>query len=241
MTLLEIGDLGDLSGFPPDGSIVLPWGTFRSLNSAWKSIRVAQELSHWKANLMKYHRASGHPNNNYNLARIIRDSGRPSWQVKAAQDLRCDDCAAMKLGGESSGKIPPASMKPMPASWEVVGMDVREWTPPNAKEKHKILVLMDLATKFKATMVLKSYDVSKMESENSELLLQGISQLWLQDKPKPKVIVPDNSSTMISVKMKDTLSNLNSMVEPPAAKESLAHGLVERAIQELKDVASKIY
>ena len=171
----------------------------------------------------------------------MRDAGRPKWQVQAAYDLRCEDCAALKLGGESSGKIPPASMRPLPAAWEVVGLDVSEWHPPGSKEKHKIVVFMDLATKFKCTSILKSYDASKMESENSEMLLQAFTQLWLQDKPKPKVLVPDNSSTMISQKMKDTLSNLNILVEPPAAKESWAHGLVERAIQEVKDVASKIF
>ena len=199
-----------------------------------------QERSRWNVQLLKYHRAAGHPNN-YNLARILRDAGRPRWQVQAAYDLRCEDCAALKLGGESSGKIPPASMRPLPAAWDVVGLDVSEWHPPGSKEKHKIVVFMDLATKFKCTSILKSYDASKMESENSEMLLQAFTQLWLQDKPKPKVLVPDNSSTMISQKMKDTLSNLNILVEPPAAKESWAHGLVERAIQEVKDVASKIF
>ena len=126
-----------------------------------------KEKEQWRVQLLKYHRSAGHPNN-YNLARILRDAGRPRWQVEAAHGLKCDDCAALKLGGISSGKIPPASMRPLPKAWEVVGMDVREWDPPGSKVKHKVIVRMDLATKFKATRIIKSYDTDQIDSENSE-------------------------------------------------------------------------
>lgn len=116
-----------------------------------------KEYEQWRMHLLKYHRASGHASN-YNLARIIRDAGRPKWQVQAALDLRCDDCAAMKLGGISSGKIPSASMRPLPKAWECVGMDCTEWTPPRSKVKYMALVMMDLATKFKIATILFEVD-----------------------------------------------------------------------------------
>ena len=68
-----------------------------------------QGLERWKASFMNYHRAAGHPSN-YNLARIIKDAGKSTWHVQAAHELRCDDCAALKLGGSSCGKVPPASV-----------------------------------------------------------------------------------------------------------------------------------
>eukprot|EP00435_Cladocopium_sp_Y103_P017683 s2110_g4.t1 len=40
--------------------------------------------------------------------------------------------------------------------------------------------------------------------------------------------------------MREVLSDLNIVLDPPAPKESWAHGLLERAVQEVKDVASKI-
>ena len=54
------------------------------------------------------------------------------------------------------------------------------------------------------------------------------------------VLVPDNATSMTSRKIKETLSDLNILAEPPAAKDSWAHGLVERSVQKVKDVASKI-
>ena len=109
-----------------------------------------KEREQWMTQLKKYHRASGHPNN-FNLARILRDADLEKWTVNAASSLHCDECAALKLGGESSGKIPPASMRPMPKAWEVVGMGCTEWNPPGSKKKLKILVMMDLSTPFNET------------------------------------------------------------------------------------------
>ena len=45
---------------------------------------------------------------------------------------------------------------------------------------------------------------------------------------------------MISVRMCEVLSDFNIILDPPAPKESWAHGLLERAVQEVKGVASKI-
>lgn len=175
-----------------------------------------EEMTQWKIQLLKNHRAAGHPNN-YNLARIIREAGKPRWQVQAAFELHCDECKAMKQGGESSGKIPPATLRPLPRAWEVVGMDTFEWIPHNSNQKLKVLALIATAQ-----------------------LLEAFSKLCLADKPKPTCLVPDNARSMISQQMRTVMSDLNISVEPPPAKESWARGLVERAVQEVKDVASKI-
>ena len=57
-------------------------------------------------------------------------------------------------------------------------MDAGEWDPPGSKLKNKTIVLMDLATKLKATRIIKSYDTGQIDSENSEEVLQSITQLW---------------------------------------------------------------
>ena len=113
-----------------------------------------KEVQLWKQQLLKFHKAAGHPNN-YNLARIIREAGKERWQIEAAMDLKCDDCLALKPGSTSSGKVPPASMRPLPRAWEMVGMDTVEWTPHGSKVKLLLLILMDLATKFKVVCCLK--------------------------------------------------------------------------------------
>ncbi|CAK9112453.1 unnamed protein product [Durusdinium trenchii] len=198
----------------------------------------AELRKQWDIQLLKYHKAAGHPNN-YNLARIIREAGQPRWKVEAALKLSCDDCKALKMGGTSSGKIPPASMRPLPKAWEMVGMDTTEWTPPNSKVKYKLLVLMDFATHFKAGKILRSMDLYKQENENTTEILEGIFDLWLASKPKMTILVPDNAKSMVSAQARTTLSDLNIQIEVPPAKESWSHGLMERAVQEVKTVASK--
>ncbi|CAL1159019.1 unnamed protein product [Cladocopium goreaui] len=212
---------------------------FYPAESSSSSEPSGKELSLWRVHLMKYHRAAGHPSN-YNLSRILRDAGRAPWQVRAAMDLQCDECAALKLGGSSSGKVPPASMRPMPRAWECVGMDCTEWTPLQSQVKYYVLVIMDLATKFKVTRILMQCGLNEQKTETTDQILDAFSQLWLQDKPKPMFLIPDNAMSMTSRKMREALSDFNITLDPPAPKESWAHGLLERANQEIKEVASKV-
>ena len=99
---------------------------------------------------------------------------------------------------------------------------------------------MDLATKFKVTKILMKCGLSEQKTETTEQLLEAFTQLWLQDKPKPVYLIPDNAKSMISMRMREVLSDFNIVLDPPAPKESWAHGLLERAVQEVKEVASKI-
>ena len=57
-----------------------------------------KEVAQWDVQLLKFHKASGHPSNR-NLARIIKEAGKQEWQVQRAHQLRCSACEAVKLGG----------------------------------------------------------------------------------------------------------------------------------------------
>ena len=80
-----------------------------------------------------------------------------------------------------------------------------------------------------------------MKQESTDQLLDAFCSRWLADKPKPLVLVPDNAKSMTSAHMRQVLSDLNIQIDPPAAKESWAHGPMERAAQETKNVASKVH
>ena len=72
------------------------------------------------------HDAAGHPSNR-NLARVLRDAGKPKWVIEEALELKCDVCLANKPGGFM---IPQASTFEIPKAWTVVGTDVGEWPVP---------------------------------------------------------------------------------------------------------------
>ena len=73
-----------------------------------------------------------------------------------------------------------------------------------------------------------------------QVFLDAFCKCWLADKPKPRFLIPDNAKPMISKQMRTVLSDMNILIDPPPAKESWAHGLVERAVQEVKTVSSKL-
>ena len=67
-----------------------------------------QEQDAWSAQLHHYHRTAGHPTNK-NLIHLFRDAGLPEWKLEMARQFRCDAREGIKLGGSSSGNVPPAA------------------------------------------------------------------------------------------------------------------------------------
>ena len=57
------------------------------------------------ARLHHLHKAAGHPNNR-NLARTLKDAGKPAWLVKRALKLKCTACEKIKAGGQMIPRFP---------------------------------------------------------------------------------------------------------------------------------------
>ena len=193
----------------------------------------------WKIKLLKFHRAAGHPSSR-NLARMLHDAQVEKWKIKMALSLKCPACEELKPGGSSSKQIPPSSMRPLPEAWDHLGIDVSEWTVPGKDLKLKFVLFMDMATRYKVTENLFSFPHGERRSENAEQLIQAITLRWLMDKPRPKVVIPDNAKSMSSQKFVDFLSEICIEMVPPPDRESWAHGMVERAIEHVKETASLI-
>ncbi|CAL1167297.1 unnamed protein product [Cladocopium goreaui] len=181
----------------------------------------------------------GHPSNR-NLIHLFRDAGLPKWKIEMARDFRCDACDRLLQGSKSSGEVPRASTHPLCKAWEIVGADSSEWHVPDQKIKIKFILLIDFATKLRAVHVVKSYGLTQMLSESSEDVIKAIAEKWLADKPKPRLIVPDNSSVFRATDVNEFLTNVGIQLSLPAEKESWAHGLVESAIKDVKMTASAI-
>ena len=205
-----------------------------------KIIPSTKQLAEWNVKLQKFHKASGHPSNR-NLARILREAGKEKWQIEAALRLRCPACEATRPGGSSSGKIPPVSTNRLPQAWHMVMMDVGEWNVVSVRKKLKFLLMIDAATKFRSTVPLMVYDINQQGNENAKMVIEAFGRGWLAEKPKPLVVVPDNANTLCSAAFREFCHTNNLWLSPPVEKEAWAHGIAERAVQETKLLADKIF
>eukprot|EP00438_Fugacium_kawagutii_P003117 Skav222832 [mRNA] locus=scaffold1338:43482:51341:- [translate_table: standard] len=220
----------------PSSSTTMTSGTFEARPEEAVSEKERQD---WHAKLCHFHRAAGHPSNR-NLARILKDANKEPWKIRACMSFRCSACEAVKPGGGASKQIPPASLGRLPRAWQVMMMDVGEMPFWHHKIKLKFLVMLDAATKYKVAVPLSTYGLSKQLNENTADMVEAVAQRWLSIYPKPHVIIPDNANTMTSTAFSDFCSQNNIWLCPPASKEPWAHGVAERAVQEIKTVMEKI-
>ena len=79
-----------------------------------------------------------------------------------------------------------------------------------------------------------------MRTESAEDIIKGLSERRLHDKPKPKLIIPDNGKFFISEKFHEFCNSVGIQLAMPAEKESWAHGLIESAMKDIKQTASAI-
>ena len=198
-----------------------------------------KEIDQWETQLLRFHKASGHPSNR-NLARILKEAGKPAWQVDQAMQLRCSACESIKPGGSSSGNVPPAATSPLPRAWSTVLMDVGEWSDFSRQVKLKFLLIVDAATRYKAAVPLLSYGFKEQKIENTQQVIEAFSLCWLSVMPKPLVVIPDNALTLTSAAFREFCTANNLWLSPPVEKEAWAHGTAERAMQEVKLVMDKI-
>ena len=122
----------------------------------------------------------------------------------------------------------------MPQAWQMVLMDVAEAAFYPLHKKVKFLLIMDAATKFKVVVPLKEYRYKEQQHNESGEEVITPSSRFLADKPKPLVVVPDTANTLTSTAFREFCNSNNLWPSPPVEKEAWAHGLAERAVQEVK-------
>ena len=198
------------------------------------------DLQSWRAQVAKFHRAAGHPIAR-NLARMLQDAQIERWKIKEALQYRCPVCEEHKPGGKSSRQVAPMSIRPLPQPWEHLGIDITEWEVPGIDLKVKFMVMMDMATHYRVTETLATYPYSKTYVETADDVLRVLLTRWIMDKPKPKILIPDNANTFLSQKVVEFCADVGITVMPPPDNESWAHGVVERTVQHLKEAANRIY
>ena len=137
------------------------------------------EKRKWEAQLHRLHKASGH-SSVQNLVTMLVDAQVPQWKIQMARSFHCPTCEELRPGGISSRQIPPAAMRPLPAAWEQVGVDVGEWLVPGKDLKLKFLLMIDYATHFRVTETLFTYPYHDLRIENAELLIKTFALRWLQ-------------------------------------------------------------
>ena len=199
----------------------------------------SDEMKAWLQKVQHYHRAGGHSNIKA-LARMVKEAGKPRWQVKAVETWTCDICDARRPGGLSSGQVPPAATTALPMAWTHVGLDTAELPCIKHQCKIKFLVMIDLATKLKKVVILFRYGFNEARHESAKQAVEAVASGWLADKPKPLWVIPDGAKSFRAHEFTTFFEELNIAVGHPAEKEPWAHGVVERAVDLIKETALRI-
>ncbi|CAE7387909.1 unnamed protein product, partial [Symbiodinium sp. CCMP2592] len=184
-----------------------------------------EERGNWDRKLKRFHSAAGHPSN-HQLARIVKEAGKPKWMVEAAMKFSCPHCEAVRPGGLSSKQIPPLSTRPLPCACQQVVADVGEWTSVAQKCKLKFVVFVDAATKLRVAEPLFRLGISEMRSETGTHLVEAFSKRWLSDKPKPEILIPDNARSFTSKHFQDFCSSVNVWLDVKEVMEKIQLGVL---------------
>ena len=54
-------------------------------------------------------------------------------------------------------------------------------------------MIIDLATKLRSAVLIRTYPDNTMHGESSEEVIQALISGWLAHYPKPEIIIPDNN------------------------------------------------
>ena len=154
---------------------------------------------------------------------MLWDASKPGWMVERAMQYRYDDCEQLKPGGQM---VPGASTYEVPKAWAVLGLDTAEIPVPSHDLKLKFLLILDLATKMRKTVVIDRYAFNECKMESAKKVIEAISVHWLQDKPKPQWIVPDSANTFRSKEFREFCEDVGIGLAFPPEKEPWARGEV---------------
>jgi hypothetical protein len=191
----------------------------------------APEIEKAQAWLIHLHKTAGHPSNR-NLARSIKDAGKPTWLVKMAADLKCRACEELKEGDRL---IPRASLTPPPRPWEFIGMNVTELTDLQRNVKMKVVLIMDLGTHLVHGDQLSRMTSKGKTPETTAMVMEAVLRLWLVDKPKPKWWICDSAGGFDNGEFTKESTNLNIGIQLTPGQSPWAHCKLERMVKRVKN------
>ena len=157
-----------------------------------KEAPTGRRLEVIRQQMLRIHRAAGHPSFG-NLQRLLRARGAPQWAIDLAGGLQCADCI------ESKRPLlhPPASIKPTPELYEIVGVDIFEFEREvqEKKVKHKLILWRDRASGYVFVNHLQEY-TGAWEPKTRDVLVSLTN--WLMVNPCPKWILSDAGTIFTS-------------------------------------------
>eukprot|EP00435_Cladocopium_sp_Y103_P019899 s669_g4.t2 len=183
-----------------------------------------------KQQMMRIHRSSGHASFS-NLQRLLRMRRAPQWSIDLAGSLQCPDC----LEAQRPQPQPPASTKPMPELWEIVGTDVFEYE--FGEVKHKFVLWRDRASGYAYIEHLQEYQKS-WEPKTQHIIASLIH--WLMVNPCPTWIMSDAGTIYTSEEFLHFASRSGIGVLTAPAEAHWVMGPEEGCIGILKNSVTRI-
>ena len=194
-----------------------------------------KKLDEIRKMMLRVHKASGHASFT-SLQRLLRARKAPPWAIEMAGKMECPSCKEAK-------RIPPvsvASLKELPALYEVVGMDVFEYEYSN--RKFKFLLMRDRASGLVQVEFLQEYGAEGLprswEPKTADII--NCVCRWLMVNPTPKWLITDSATYFTSMAFIDFCgsSGIGLLTTPAEAHEML--GSEEACIGVLKETVKRL-
>ncbi|CAL1130588.1 unnamed protein product [Cladocopium goreaui] len=194
-----------------------------------------KELDEIRKMMLRVHKASGHASFT-SLQRLLRARKAPPWAIEMAGKMECPSCKEAK-------RIPPvsvASLKELPALYEVVGMDVFEYE--YSERKFKFLLMRDRASGLVQVEFLQEYGAEGLprswEPKTADII--NCVCRWLMVNPTPKWLITDSATYFTSMAFIDFCgsSGIGLLTTPAEAHEML--GSEEACIGVLKETVKRL-
>ena len=194
-----------------------------------------KKLEAIKMQMMRVHRASGHSSFS-NLQKLLRARKAPQWAIDIAGSLECPTCSEAKQARSAA----VASLKELPAIFEVLGMDCFEFE--HGDRKFKCLLMRDRASGLAAVEMLQEYggkEGPRNWEPSSEDIISCMCR-WLMVNPAPRWIITDSATYFTSGSMLDFCahSGIGVLTTPAEAHEML--GGEEGCIKVLRETAKRV-
>ena len=193
-----------------------------------------EQQDNLEKHIRKIHSTSGHVQFPV-IAKNLRTLGARDEVLNLCRGLRCSACDESKITMEPRN---PSSFREIPKRWEVVSVDIAEWSHPKSKRSFKIIVYIDEGMRLGWAKMC--FEKTMPRNITSDEIITRISEDCFSHYGRMKKLRYDPEGALMSTKVLDHMTALGVFCDPIPGEAHWQLSLAERLIQVLKNTMRNV-